>query len=645
VVEVRAAEWRCLATVAITLSAEIALVRVSAGAVVAADALCSLLLGNAVAVAFLVFSRIAELRSAPASARVSSALAVGAPLLTIGLGIAVPVVARELGSAPALGVTALGAGWLVLLVRRAAGGAAPLPTWSGLALVGATSSFAWLAGATGLPPLSMLAALAVLGLVFAWLSFDLQRAFAAPALAAALVALPPISSGNFLDRDPFGGERVPGSGPDIVLLTVDTLRADVGRDMESYRRIAERGAAFTAAQSPAPWTLPSMATLLSGVEMERHGARRRPEGRFGVIDPGLRGVAARLSAAGYDTAAVVSPNPFVGEHFGFGRGFDLFMHAGRELRFALPRVTDDWGYGDAQPVFAALAMRLSLLGRPVGWDADVLTGRALEIAARPRERPLFLWVHFLDAHLPYRHLADSGLDPEVRRRLEGLRGHQALLADPFWGSEAGRDALTRAYRHEVARVDAALLALLDGLGPEPSRGRIVALGSDHGEEFLDHGGLEHGHTLHQELLAIPLAVAGLPGLRPGTRIETPVGLADLAATLVRGGGANAEELPGRDLALALEARPVLSGNLLYGEPDAQLAVRESRWKLIRNARGSVLYDLERDPAEHRDIADLQPELVARLAELTRVPVLLASPAPTLSREDASALRALGYAVD
>jgi arylsulfatase A-like enzyme len=644
-VAIRPVEWRCLAAVVVTLSAEIALVRVSAGAVEAADALCSLLLGSAVAVAFLACSRLAESRMTPASARVFQALAAGAPLLTIGLGIAVPVVVRELGSPAALGVTALGAGGLVRLVRCAHSGAMVLPTWSGLALVGGTSLLAWLAGATGLPPLSMLAALAALGLAFAWLSFDLQRAFAAPVLAAALVALPPISLHDSLDRDPFGGERVAGSGPDIVLLSVDTLRADVGREMESYRRIAARGAAFTAAQSPAPWTLPSMATLLFGVEMEKHGARRRPDGRFGVIDPGLEGVAARLSAAGYDTAAVVSPNPFVGEHFGFSRGFDLFTHAGRELRFALPRVTDDWGYGDAQPVFAALAMRLSLLGRPLGWDADVLTRRALEIVARPRERPLFLWVHFLDAHLPYRHLATAGLTPEVRRRLEGLSGHQALLADPFRGSEAGRDALARAYRHEVAQVDAALLRLLEGLGPEPARGRIVVLGSDHGEEFLDHAGLEHGHTLHQELLAIPLAVSGLPGQRPGTHIGTPVGLADLAATLVRRGGANAEGLPGRDLALGLDARPVVSGNLLYGEPDAQVAVRESQWKLIRNAEGSVLYDLERDPEERKDIAGAQPEHLARLRAFARVPVKLASPAPELSREDASALRALGYAVD
>ncbi len=638
---IRDTEWRCLAAVVVTLSAEIALVRVTAGEVAAADALCSLLVGTAGVVLLLALARTAEYRGAGAPARVLSALGAGIPLLTVGLGIAVPVLVRESGLLAASLATALGAAWLVWLVRRACGGEVLPQALAGLAILGAASVLAWVASATGLPPLPMLAALAALGVVFAWLSLDVERAFAAPALAAALVALPPFTPGI----DPFATKRDPAAGPDIVLLTVDTLRADVGREMESYRRIARAGAVFESAQAPAPWTLPSMATLLSGFEMAQHGARRRPDERFGAIDPRLEGLASRLAAAGYDTAAVLSPNPFVGAHFGFDRGFDLFVHAGHELRFALPRVSDDWGYGDAQPVFAALATRFSLLGRPPGWDADALTRRALEVVGQRGERPLFLWVHFLDAHLPYRHLMDSGLAPDLRRRILGLRGHEALHADPFWSSEAGRQALASAYRHEVERVDAALLRLLEGLGPAPARGRVVVRGSDHGAEFLEHGGLEHGHTRHQDLRSLPLAISGLPGLRPGIRIESPVGLADVAATLVRVAGARGEDLPGRDLASAFAARPVTSGNLLYGDADAQMAVLEERWKLVRGPEGSVLHDLRRDPEERVDLASHYPARVARLRALAVVPLQLARPAPKLSDGDMSALRALGYSVD
>src|SRR5262249_62142662 len=107
--------------------------------------------------------------------------------------------------------------------------------------------------------------------------------------------------------------------------------------------------------------------------------------------------------------------------------------------------------------------------------------------------------HPTDPPRPYRHIEDSTPPPELRERLARLSLRQ-LREEPLWRTPGGRDALLAAYRNEVDVVDRALLHLLDALGPPPPSGRIIVFTSDHGEEFLDHGGLDHGHSLHQELL-------------------------------------------------------------------------------------------------------------------------------------------------
>jgi hypothetical protein len=219
---------------------------------------------------------------------------------------------------------------------------------------------------------------------------------------------------------------------------------------------------------------------------------------------------------------VVARNANAARSFGFDRGFAVFDYGGDLLsRTALPR---NAATRAARPVAVhALLSRLptraarrvaARLGVPLADAAENLVERTLAVAARRRDRPLFLWVHLLDPHRPYRHVEGSAAPPELRERLGRLTIAE-LREDPFWTTPVGRDALWAAYRHEVAAVDRALLRLLEGLGPPPAPGRIVVLTSDHGEEFLEHGGLEHGHSLHQELLAVPLVIAGVERSRRG----------------------------------------------------------------------------------------------------------------------------------
>jgi arylsulfatase A-like enzyme len=171
------------------------------------------------------------------------------------------------------------------------------------------------------------------------------------------------------------------------------------------------------------------------------------------------------------------------------------------------------------------------------------------------------------------------------------------------------------------------------------------LTSDHGEEFFEHGGFEHGHAVYQEVVAIPLVIAGLPGSRSAGSVEaTPVGLLDLAPTLLAAAGAPEASLPGQDLARRVGVRRYTSRNLLYGGgPDDRYAVREGAWKAIAGPdRDPEFYDLETDPGETRDLGQRHREIAAALVENVPPSVTVRQPAAALSEPEELALRALGY---
>lgn len=368
----------------------------------------------------------------------------------------------------------------------------------------------------------------------------------------------------------------PSDGPDLVLVVVDTLRGDAGRAMRSHARLAAGGRRFERATASGPWTLPSMASLLTAQPVGTHGAGARPDGPPTALAATVPTVAERLAAAGYDTAAVVAPNPWIGRAWGFHRGFAVWEHAAELHPSALPANPAVPG-AHPLPVLALHSAR-GLLGRPAPLRADPLVDRAVEVLRARRDRPIFLWLHLLDPHLPWSGL--PGVDVAT------------LRTDPRWRSPEGRERARAAYLAEVQRVDGSIERLLDALGPAPPRGRVVILTSDHGEEFLEHGGFEHGHTLYQELLDVPLVVAGT-GVVAGVEPQA-VGLDQVGATLLAAAGLPASV----DLRGPAPARPVLSGNLLSGHPGEGLAVRVGDDKRIHLPGTDHRYDLAADPEEH-----------------------------------------------
>jgi arylsulfatase len=395
------------------------------------------------------------------------------------------------------------------------------------------------------------------------------------------------------------------SGPVVVVLSVDTLRADAARAMATFTRLAARGAAWERAMSTSSWTLPALASLQTGRMPAEHGAGCLEDGHCQGIFPKVHVLAEELRGAGYATAAIVS-NPWISPGTGFGRGFETFVEQGNPPN------------------------RLILAGLPAGphpQDAKHTVDAALRWLETAPERGFYLWVHFLGPHLPYTHSGDPSL-----RSLEGVR-----LRSAFPLSAARRTAIRAAYAAEVAYTDAQLQRLLDALERRGILDQgVVVFTADHGEEFWDHLGVEHGHSHHGEVVDVPLVLVA-PGVTAGARSGV-ASLIDVAPTIRAAVG-----LPpgGIDLRRGVpEGRIATAWGGLVQHLDC--SARDASRRVIAvgcdHATAAVsAYDLGGDPAELHPIAWTPDD------ELVRAAWSVAPPRPgTASEIDRSALRALGY---
>lgn len=389
--------------------------------------------------------------------------------------------------------------------------------------------------------------------------------------------------------------------PSVLLIVVDTLRAD-HLGAYGYARptsphidaLAESGALFEHAQSASSWTLPSMASMLTGLSPTRHGclADRNDAGavasrNFRSLPADIPTLAEALAARGHATAAILTNN-FMKPAFGLQRGFQHY-----EARF---------------PVAATEAV-----DEVLAWFATHSGGS------------FFVLAHFMDPHLPYEAGAGfggvftKGLASELTLPVKGLKRIRQAAARL---SARDRTFITAAYDEEIAYVDAEIGRLLASLRASGVlEHTFVVLTSDHGEELFDHQGFEHGHSMYQELLHVPLIVSG-PGIS-SRRIEGPVSLTDLAATICTLADAPLGGLEGTSLAPLLlgqssaSRRPVSEGTL-YGLD--QSAILDWPRKLVVAPNESVAFDLARDPGEHSGlrtpsaIEGLRAELDRRQAE-------------------------------
>ncbi|MFT5694511.1 MAG: arylsulfatase A-like enzyme [Myxococcota bacterium] len=446
------------------------------------------------------------------------------------------------------------------------------------------------------------------------------------------------------------------SRPNVLLITIDTLRADhlslYGYSRETMPNLAtwaDEGVVFEHCYSPLPLTDPSMSSIMTGLHPTRHGVRQ--SGRtLSTTHPTLAEV---LQANGYATGAFVSRVGLVGRG-GLDRGFDTHDFAGGE---ALEHVRGK-GRIEAEK-----------------WQrrADSVTEAALTWLGVERQEPFFAWLHYFDPHAYY--------DPPAPFRgafRTGLESNPVGNLSAWWGKPRDQAEMVAAYDAEILTVDHHLDRVVTALKQHGVwDSTLVVVTSDHGESLGEHGHLDHGEWLYDEQLHVPL-IMRLPGVVPSdTRVPGLVRLHDIASTILELVGLTGNQVEEIVESMdGISARPMLTGSatasrrifvesencpapdrgphlapgmVCYpeGSEGKLRAVFDGRFKLIITPRVGrrtyELYDLENDPEEHLDLSGQQPNRVRELEAAIDEFWQGATSKSIVNDEIVEQLRALGYA--
>jgi arylsulfatase A-like enzyme len=435
--------------------------------------------------------------------------------------------------------------------------------------------------------------------------------------------------------------------PNIVLVMIDTLRPDhlgvygYERDTSpNLDRLAREGVTFLRASAPSSWTKPSVGSLFTSKLPSEHGAVSFATRLDGSL-PTLAGV---LRQGGYRTLGVSGNFVHVTEHQGFARGFDAWKTLGMPL-----------AEGEGDPLLYWADGKVHLRAP----SASEVNEAVAELLPEPGGAPLFLYVHYMEPHAGY--VPPDEFRERFVRPWRSSGPEPRFTSDEMWRifkegralPPEARRRMIELYDAEIATVDAGLAQLLADLDARGhGRDAVIVVVSDHGEEFGEHGGWNHGLTLFEESLRVPLVLLDRRHPAGGVVRDEPVDLLDVPPTLIRLAGLQVPDtMRGRDLLGALEVRDLASE--LHSDPvfEAGPIRRPHRAALLRwpakaialREGGIERYDLDIDPGERdpkagddvlaADTRSLLEWLVAHQAE---------SPEQELDDEDRARLRALGY---
>ncbi len=413
----------------------------------------------------------------------------------------------------------------------------------------------------------------------------------------------------------FWGAEVPPAPVNVVLLSVDTLRADrlgcYGYPLNTtpnLDRFAEDALLFEDCVCDVPLTGPSFGAMLTSrhprmIGMKRNGLR---------LSADIPTVVERFQDAGYYTFCVQSNWTLKARLSGLNRGFDIYDDGFHKRR---------WGLIKAER------------------QAHEVTRIALELLEqRDTSRPFFAWIHYSDPHAPYK-----------MRRNYNPAGISAWRFRKKYRVPARYDS-------EVAYTDAMIAPVLAAL---PENTAVLFVG-DHGEALFEHGYLGHGRRIHQPGIHIPLMIRA-PGLKPG-RTSVPAQGIDIGPTLL--GLAGLPEIEGMlGLDLLRQGPPMSRARIFetYGGavprvPGAKALMADRRplrqgviqegWKLVLYDRQTHLFYLPDDPGELNNIAEVHPDRVSALQVMVQQWDVVTEhgvpEAEALDADDIEALRSLGY---
>jgi arylsulfatase A-like enzyme len=391
----------------------------------------------------------------------------------------------------------------------------------------------------------------------------------APILGRAVLVAMELAPPPPLEDDPAGavttsaflkqgaGRTLDWSGRDIVLLTIDSLRAD-HLGAYGYKRnttpnidkLAQRGTRFERAYCPTPHTSYSVTSMMTGKYM-----RPLLQMNAGADSETWAGY---LRKYGFRTSAFYPPAIYFIDTYRFQWMRDYGL-----------------GFEYRKEEFASPGLRRSQVKE--------------YLAQAPTDKPLFMWVHLFEPHEPYVWHEEH----------------------PFTGNDE-----YDAYDSEIAMADATIgevMAMVEARKP----GAVYLFSADHGEEFGEHGGRYHGSSVYEEQARVPLIIAG-PGVVAGGVVDIPVQTIDmLPTTLAALDIPLPSRLRGRDLGPMLSGKPPEDEGLAFAETNDYTMVARGTDRLIcqRKIASCALYDITTDPTQQTPVSD-RPERVTELKKLT-----------------------------
>lgn len=409
-----------------------------------------------------------------------------------------------------------------------------------------------------------------------------------------LLALLPLLLAGCGDDTPPVLPKGSAQAPDIILISVDTLRADhlssYGHSRETspfFDRLAAEGARYTFARSASPWTLPAHTSMLTGQLPVTH--KVVDDGL--VLDPSVPVLPELMQQAGYNTAGFVA-TMYVSTRFGFDRGFDKF---------------DD---------FDLTTEKKNLAGEVTA--TDVVDGALAWWAEQPVGEPVFLFLHVYDVHYEYDppgeyatlfDRAPNSDDPKYKNYFYFSKKKNKLTEAEFEHQRAQYDESIRYVNDQFERLETAAKAA----------GRDVrfVITADHGEEFGERGTWGHAHTLYAEQLHVPMIISGA-GLPKGKVEDVPVGTQDVAPTIAH--------WVGKADSLQADGVPLVPGESPKAGVDRVFPAETTRFKTNRLGLYSgglrVEWDLKANKLElfdpHADAKEAKDLSKARPADLATV---------------------------
>jgi arylsulfatase A-like enzyme len=379
--------------------------------------------------------------------------------------------------------------------------------------------------------------------------------------------------------------------PDVILVSIDTLRAD-HLSSYGYERatspfldsLAASGTRFNHARSNSPWTLPAHVTMLTGQLPVTH----QVTDDHLSLDPTVRVLPEAMAEAGYATGASVA-TLYVSRKFGFDRGFGFF---------------DDHGIETEKENLRGDVVATDVIGSAVDW-----------IEGLPEGKPFFLFLHFYDVHYHYDPPPpfDTMFDRAPAKTDRKFRNYYSHKKRPL--TEKQKAHQIAQYDESIAYVDAQLKALYEKLDQAGRKQRWV-VSADHGEEFGERGSWGHAHSLYAEQLRVPLIISG-EGLASGKVIAEAVGIHDIAKTIAAWADQPMAASDGLDLNPAIEGAPVPSRSFpaeTFRFKTHRISLYEGgkriEWDLKRNRR--EVFASDTDPLELTNIASTDREATQKL---------------------------------